>query len=259
MVKLNKLLIAILGLFLFAFSVNAVSQQILVEMEEYVDQQVLFNPLKTGAGIWYDTTENQSVYNITGYITVTNTNPAGDSMSDIYVSFDNTANMTLPTLNSGRVGTFIANDPSSGGLILHIPELLNGETSVWIYYVNTSAIKPPLNFTSTYSDSKVLAGNNITVTDTVENVFDNLGYQIDTCIYGINITQTTVPVDFSGIPQDYYFLPTTTTGSDATNVSYLFATNKTQNWVVWNGTCFYKTNVTDISYDVSTPLNIPAK
>lgn len=257
MVKLSKLLAVVLGLFLLAFSANAVSQQILVEMEEYVDQQVLFNPLKTGEGIWYDTTENQSLYNITGYITITNTNPDGDQMSDIYVSFDNTENMTLPTLDSGRVGTFIANDPSSGGLILHIPELLNGETSIWKYYVNTTSIRPPLNFTSSYSDSKILAGNNITVTDLIENVFDNVTYQTDTCIYGINITQTTVPVDFSGIPQDYYFLPLTTTGTDASNVTYL-ATNKTQNWVVWNGDCFYKTNSTDISYDVSTPLNIPA-
>ena len=258
MVKLNKLWAVIFGLLLLAFSANAVSEQILVEMNEYVDQEVLYNPLKTGSGIWFDANENQSSYNITGYITVTNTNPDGDVMSDIYISFDNTANMTLPTLDSGRTGTFISNDPSSGGLVLHIPELLNGENSVWIYYVNTTAIRSPLNFTSSYSDSKLLAGDPVTVTDTVQNVFDNASFQIDTCIYGINITQVTVPVDFSGIPQNFYFSPLTTAGTDAGNVSYVLATNMTQSWNLWGGNCFYKTNTTDINYEIVTPYNIPS-
>lgn len=257
MVRVSKLIAMFLGLFLFAFSINAASQQILVQTNEYVNQQVIYNPLKTGTGTWYDLNENQSSYSISANLIVTNTNPDGDTMSDIYVSFDNTHNITLPVLISGRSGSFVSNNPSSGGLILHIPELLSGETSVWSYSVNTTNIRSPLNFTSNYSDTKVLAGNNITITDTIQNVFDNFAYQTDTCIYGINITQETVPVMFGAIPQDYYFLPLTTSGTDSTNVTYA-ADNLTQYWDVLSGNCFYKTNITSINYDIQTPLNIPS-
>lgn len=241
----------------FSFLVNAAtSQQILVQFSENVDQQVTYNPLKTGSGIWYDTFENQSIYNITGYLTITNTNPEGKTISDIFLNFSNTQNITLPTWYSGRTGSFIYNDVTSGMIVLHIPELQSGQSSVWMYGINISSIRSPLNLTTNYSDSKLLAGNNITLTDTLENVFDNISGQT-TCIYGINLTQVTVPINFSGSMQDYFFLPSTTTGPDSSNVSYVLSTNKTQYWYVWGGSCFNKTNQTNINYGLSTPLNIP--
>ncbi len=201
----KKILVTFFAVLFLTTAVNATQEQIRVSIDEYVDQQVIVDPLKyVGAsyGIWSDTTENQSVYTLTGYINVSNENLNGKTMSDIYVSFDFTTNITLPTLSSGRNGTFISSNPSSNNLILHIPELRTGEESVWTYSINTTSIRPPLNFTTAYSDTKVLAGDNLTLTDTLQNVFDNASYQTNTCIYNINITQNTIPVNFSGVFQD---------------------------------------------------------
>lgn len=254
-----KFIKSILGLLLILIALTTVSatqEQVRVVMDEYVDQEVYYNPLKTGGGIWYDTTENQSSYNITGYITVTNQNPNGKTVSDVYILFNNTRNITLPTYVEGRTGKFVVNDTTAGSILLHIPELRTGENSTWIYDVNTTSVRPPLNFTTNYSAYKVLAGNNITMTDTIENVFANASYQSNTCIYGINITQVTVPVDFNGNPQDYYFMSTSTAGSDAGNVAYS-ADNKTLYWDALNGGCLNLGSSTDISYIINTPLNIP--
>ena len=46
-------------------------EQIRVDLQEEVDQVVIYNPLNAASGIWTDSNENQSEYNITGYITVT--------------------------------------------------------------------------------------------------------------------------------------------------------------------------------------------
>ncbi len=256
----KKILVTFFAVLFLTTAVNATQEQIRVSIDEYVDQQVIVDPLKyVGAsyGIWSDTTENQSVYTLTGYINVSNENLNGKTMSDIYVSFDFTTNITLPTLSSGRNGTFISSNPSSNNLILHIPELRTGEESVWTYSINTTSIRPPLNFTTAYSDTKVLAGDNLTLTDTLQNVFDNASYQTNTCIYNINITQNTIPVNFSGVFQDFFFVPATLAGTDATNVSFANA-NRRLAWDVNAGTCLNKGSATDINYDVTTPLNIPA-
>ncbi|MCA9459633.1 MAG: hypothetical protein KC550_03730, partial [Nanoarchaeota archaeon] len=159
---IRKIVLILIFVSLCFVSSFGASEQVRVQINEYVDQTVTYNPLKTGSGIWYNTYENQSNYGITGYLIVSNQNADGHTISDIYVSVTNTNNITLPTLNVGRAGTFISNNTYSGNLILHIPELEAGENSTWIYYVNTSAVMPPLNFTSSYSDSKVLAGDNVT-------------------------------------------------------------------------------------------------
>ncbi|MFW6285839.1 MAG: hypothetical protein ACOC16_01560 [Nanoarchaeota archaeon] len=256
MVSIKIMNSLLLSLLLFLAGAYASNQQVLVEMNEYVDQKVLFNPLKSGLGIWFDQYENQSHYNLTGFITVTNTNPDSKTISDIYVSFEDTQNMTLPLQYDGRVGTFISNDTSTGNIILHIPELRMGENATFIYSINNTEIRPPLNYTTEYSDSKLLAGNNITIKDNIENVFDNYPFQTNTCIYDINITQVTTPVNFSGVWQDYFFDSTSTTGLDATNVTYS-GDDKTQYWDVLNGTCLNKGALTNISYIIQTPLNIP--
>jgi hypothetical protein len=254
--KIRSLFI-ILSLLFLTQSVLATQQQIQIDVQEFVNQEVVFNPLKTGAGIWFDTSENQTNYNITGYIIVTNTNPNNKTISDIFISINNTQNLTgIPTLYTGRNATFISNNISTGNIILHVPELNSGENTTFIYYVNTTTIRPPLNFTSNYSDSKVLAGQNVSITDRIENVFDNFAFQTDTCIYDINITQVTVPVNFSGTLYDFLFVPSSISGSDSSNVSFS-ADNKTLFWNALNSNCLYKTNLTDISYVVRTPYNIP--
>lgn len=254
----KKLVMAFLALMCVVSVVHAENEQVRVELLEYVNQTVWMNPLRFGSGVgtYADNNENQSYFNLTGYIRVTNMNPEGSAISDIYVTILNTTRLLgLPQSYEGRTGTFISNDPSSGELILHIPELTSGENSTWIYYINHTTVRPPLNLTSNFSATKVLAGDQINMTDTVENVFDNATYQSDTCIYNINLTQVQTPVNFSGTFFDYAFNVSSTTGPDASNVSY--GGNTTQYWYVQNGTCLYKGNQTNINYGIITPYNIP--
>src|SRR6056297_2216487 len=103
-------------------AVFATQEQVRVNINEYVDQEVSYDPLNAGGGIWVDANENQSVYNLSGEIIVSNQNPNGYTISDIYISFSNTGNITLPTNTDGRSGTFISNDTTSGLIVLHIPE-----------------------------------------------------------------------------------------------------------------------------------------
>ena len=246
----------ILNFFAMMVALSATEQQVLVDLKEYVNQEVIYNPLKAGSGIWYDQYENQSSYYLEGYLVVYNMNPNGKTISDIYVNLGNTTDITLPFNINGRNGTFLLNNTSTGNIVLHIPELNSGENSTWFYTINNSAVRPPLNFTTSYSDSKLLAGDNILVTDLIENVFDNASFQTNTCFYDINITQVTVPVDFAGIPQDFYFLPLTLGGVDSGNVTFA-ADNKTQYWNTLSGTCLNKGESTSVFYNISTPLNIP--
>ena len=234
----------------------ATQEQVRINLQEEGTQVVAYNPLEATTGIWADSNENQSVYNITGYITVTNQNPNGKTISDIYVLFDYTENMTLPQYFTGRNGSFVVNDTASGNIMLHIPEIASGENSTWEYTVNTSAVRPPLNLTTAYSDTKVLAGAEFRLSDTLENVFDNAAFQADTCIYNIVLNQTTTPVDFSGSPQDFLFDPTSIAGTDSTNVTHT-ADNLTQTWNVRAGNCMNLGDTTDISYNITTPYNIP--
>jgi hypothetical protein len=253
---LKSILLIISLLLIFQGVVFATQEQLQVNIKEYVDQEVTMNPLNPGSGLWYDAHENQSKYNITGFIVIKNVNPNNKTISDIYINISDVQYITLPTLYEGRNGTFIQNNLSKGYLILHIPELNSGENSTFIYHVNTSAVRPPLNFTSNYSASKLLAGDNITVTDTVQNSFDNASYQTNTCIYDINITQKTVPINFSGTLYDFYFVPSSTTGPDAGNVTYS-ADNKTMYWTVLNESCLNLNSKTNVNYVVQSPYNVP--
>jgi len=262
MVSLKKYLgfvsVLLLTIFLGLGVVNSTQGQVDVQMDDYVNQVVVYNPLVATTGTWVDANENQTSYNMTGKVTVRNINPNGKTISDIYLSFVNTGNITsTPTLQTGRTGTWVDSTPADGLLVLHIPELRTGENSTWVYNINSTSIRPPLNFTSNYSATKVLAGDNITITDTIENVFDNLPSQTDTCIYGINITGNALSVNFSNVPQNFTFYSTSTTGFDASNVTY-DSINRTQYWDTLAGGCLYKGNSTSISYNMATPYNIPA-
>lgn len=256
MVKVKNFLVMLVSILMLIMAVNATSQQILIEMKEYVNQETWYNPLKPADGIWRDANENQTQYDLEGYLVVTNTNPDGHTISDVWVSLTNTGNITLPVHYQGRNGTFVSNNPASGNLVLHIPELRLGENATFAYSVDNTAIRPVLNFTTSYSDSKLLAGNNITVTDRIHNVFDNYAFQTDTCIYDINITQVTTPVIFSGIPQDYLYITSSIAGADSGNVVFS-GDEKTLYWDALAGACLNKDALTSINYEVSTPLNIP--
>lgn len=254
--SVKKLVMLLACLLLAPALAHASFEQLSIDINEYVDQYVTYNPLKDGDGIWNDTSENQSFYNLTGYITIENQNADGIDLADLYISISYTSNITLPTLSAGRNGTWISNDTSSENIILHIPQLRFGENSTWVYSINTSNIRPPLNFTSNYSDFKILAGNNFSVSDKIHNVFDTQPHQLNTCIYDINITQNLERINFSGTFYNFTFIQSSVTGLDAGNVS-ITPNNQTLSWVALNSTCLNQTNETYISYTIDTPINIP--
>ncbi len=257
MVKIGKVFGFVLFLVLFTSIVSATQQQVSVQFKEYVNQSVLYNPLKAGSGIWHGPNEQQSNYSLTGYLIVTNTNPNGKTISDIWISLNQTTDLNgVPIHYAGRNGTFVSNDSASNLLVLHIPELEAGQNSTWIYSINTSKIRPILNLTAKYSLPKILAGENLTIDDTLKNEFDNDSYQTNTCIYDINLTQKTNPINFTGKLYNVTFDPSTTGGVDAGNVTYS-ADNQTQVWNALGGSCLNKGSSTNINYTLNTPSNFP--
>jgi len=256
MKSLIRVLILVLTLLMSSIVVSATQQQILVEMNEYVNQETLVNPLKTSSGLWADANEQISNFNYTGNLIVSNTNPNGKTISNIYISLTNTGNITLPLLVAGRNATWISNDTTSQTIVLHIPELNSGENSSFIYYINKSIISPPINFTTKFSHAKILAGENITLVDTIQNNFDNFTFQPNTCINNINITQKTIPYNFSGDILNWHFSNSSTTGLDSSNVTYS-TDNQTLYWNSLGGSCLNKSQFTNISYVVSSPFGIP--
>ena len=231
-------------------------EQVRVEFREYVNQEVMYNPLKTGSGTWTSTNEFELNYSLRGEIIVFNLRPDGESVSDILLTFDNVGNITLPTHSAGRVGNFVSNNLSSGSIQLYIPELNTGENSTWVYDINASNIRPVLNLESNYSFPKILAGNNLSITDTLINEFDNYSFQTDFCIHDISLVQDTIAVNFSGVFTDIEFDATSTTGPDSTNVTYS-SDNLTQTWDVLNGNCLNNSTNTSITYLVLPPNNFP--
>lgn len=252
--KIIVLLVAILALSTTAY---ATQEQLEILLEEYINQEVTFNPLiGTGSGLWDDADENQTSYNITGFLSVINNNPNGRTISDIYVSLTNTTNLTaIPVYFAGRNGTWIEDNYSNNTIVLHVPELRTGENATFTYTINSTLIRPPLNLTSNYSATKALAGDNISITDVVHNVYDNL--TSDTCIYDINISQIQSPVDFSGTLYNFTFYPGTLFGTDP-NVTFDNSTNQTMYWYVRDGGCLNKDDIENINYVYGTPTNIPA-
>ena len=241
---------------ILASNIFSTQEQIRVEFREYVNQSVLYNPLKSGTGVWFDTNENQTNYSLMGEIVISNQRPNNESVSDIYVSIGSVGNISLPTYKEGRSGSFISSNLSSGLLILYIPELNANENSTWSYVINHTQIQPPLNLYTNYSFPKILAGDNLSINDTLRNEFVNASDQNSTCIYDINLTQTTIPVNFSGLLYNITFDSTSTNGSDSGNVSYA-SNNQTQFWNVLGGNCLNQNSTTNINYSISPPSNFP--
>lgn len=254
---IKKTLLILIATIFCSSAILAASEQIRVDLIEEVNQVVTYNPLGSGAsaGLWAGANENQSEYNLSGYVIVTNSNPT-ETLSDIYISLVDTTRITLPTYSEGRTGTFIGNDTSSNTIVLHIPELEAGENSTWRFSGNASNIIPPLNLSTSYSDSKLLAGDVLTITDTIVNEIDNSTFS-DTCVRNIVLTQQTAPVDFSGTNYNFTFNDSKAiTGSDALNA--VFDNNQQQTWNLRAGGCLNKTESESITYDIISPYNIPA-
>lgn len=225
--------------------------QVSVDISEQVDKEVRYNPLDTGSGIWMGANEELQNLSMTGTVNITNLN-TNFTISDIYVILDNTSRTTTPELLSGRNGTVTV---SGDQYIFHIFELEANESSIWNYTIDETITEPPLNITPSYSDTKVLAGQNVTVNDSILNEFDGPSYTTDSCFYDISLNQTTVPVNLSGSFFDFTFVGTPINSSGNYTISN---GNRTLYWSLRNGNCLNFGESEFIQYIVNTPFDIPA-
>ena len=87
-------------LMIFSITVVSASPNVLnISIQEFVYEEVLFNPLGNGTGDHFDTTENQSVYILNGTITVTNLHPT-EGVYDTRLTFSQFGNVTNITNSS---------------------------------------------------------------------------------------------------------------------------------------------------------------
>jgi hypothetical protein len=118
--------------------------------------------------------ETQTYCIIRGIINVTN--PEAETVSDVYLSFVNTDEMMTPFRHlAGRNVTQIQGTVPGQTYVVHINELRANDFSTFNYTINCSAVAPPLDIQTNYSNAetgiltKVLAGHNWTVNQTVSN------------------------------------------------------------------------------------------
>lgn len=224
-----------------------------ISVNEKVYEQVTYNPLYSGSGSFYDTSETQSVYIANGTILVKNNHPT-ETIQNILIDFKNIGNINSVSYLSGTQGYVLEMDTYF--LHLQIPDLAPGQTTLFNYTINLNSIPPPLNFTTSYPVNKILAGGELKVYDKISNSLDSTFYN-NTCIYNINILQNALDFTVNTTPGNFTFNISSLLGSDSTNAS--FSNNRTLNWNVLNNNCLYAENTTDINYKLQTPsdINIP--
>ncbi|MCA9459110.1 MAG: hypothetical protein KC550_01020 [Nanoarchaeota archaeon] len=227
-----------------------------VTFNEYVYDEVLYNPLKTGGGQFFDPNENQSQQNLYGNILIVNNHPT-EAVEKIVLNFSGISNIYNVTNTDGRVSYTTDFNIAGDFVMVLIPDLGPGQNTTLRYDLNRTTVRPPLNMTSSYADSRIFGGLSLGVTDKIQNVM-NASLFTDTCLYNINITQTAMTVNSSGLLINTTFDGASMTGADSSNATFANA-NRTINWNVKAGSCFYAGNTTDISYDVITPtVNVGA-
>ncbi|MFP4402663.1 MAG: hypothetical protein ACLFPL_05555 [Candidatus Nanoarchaeia archaeon] len=225
----------------------ATQEQIAVDVDEFVDQEVKYNPIEDEAAPYEVSTT------LTGIINITNKN-ADATISDIFVTFNNASNITTPQYLSGRNGTIL--DNTSDEFTIRIFELEAGESSVWNYTIDNVSVNPPLELSTNYSDSKILAGDSITITDNITNNFVAPSYNTDACIFNVELSQNTYPINFSG--NSFEFVDPATSpygGTDSANAAE-GADNTSLIWDVLDGSCLNTNDSYTLSYDILSPVNI---
>ena len=224
-----------------------------VSITERGFEEVLYNPLQATGGVYVDSNENRSVYDIYGEIVIMN-NHNTESVQDTVLNISGIANIYNLTNSSGRESYIIDFNVAGDYVLILIPDLGAGQNATLSYIVNTTTIAPPLNFTASYSDSKVFSGLPITITDYVGNYMNNTLYP-NNCIFDINITQNAMVINSSGILENVTYDGTSLAGTDVLNAG-ITTNNRTINWDLLAGACLNSGSSTDILYDVITPATI---
>lgn len=188
------------------------------------------------------------------------TNPSSDTVNDIYVNFSHTENMLTNMTNSaGRAAYQIVGSANGtdNPFVMHIPELLAGESTLIEYNVSCLSVTPPLDVETTYANSdhnfnrKVLAGNNWTINQTVINAL-----VIDVPINNINITMTAQNVTWNGTSDNFSLIYLYELG-DYANVYGNETSDAIWNWVVNAGQLANYGDNTSIVFNMTAPDNIP--
>ncbi len=248
-----KGLFAVLMIVVLFSSAHAASQVLNVEFNEYVEEDVLYNPLNSPSGLYFDTTEQQRSYNLTGQIFVENTH-ATEAIQNVLLNITGITDIYNVTRVSGAQGYISEFNVTQDYMLIYVPDLGSGSNVTFSYSINTSNVVPPLNYTSSYSDSRIFSGLPVTITDVLENTLNSSLYT-DTCIYNINVTQVALGLNSSGVILNSTFDPSSIAGSDSGNVGFS-ADNRTLNWSVLASGCLTSGNSTDISYDLQTPSGV---
>ncbi len=285
LISVKYIILFVSFLIIVSSSIYAVeTPQLNISFDERIQQDVTYHPLTHPHSdynlSWINNYENQSYYNITGSIVFENINEetTNATLIDVWIELNNlddilwldritdTRNATIYGLDeegninrSMNSSTFFDNvEKDLTEFIIHIPELNPNENVTFDYSVDPVKTRPPINFTTQYDRSKIIAGDIIKITDYVENVFDPNEYQRD-CIYDINIVQTTYREMLADTWYNYTFYENDTNqlrGDDYSNAE-ISNDNYTLEWNVFDGDCLNSEEITNITYELLSPETTP--
>ena len=187
--------------------------------------------------------------------TINISNPENETVYDIYLSFTNTGGLSTNFTwdPSTKFGNQTSGTPGST-YVVHIPELRQGNYTVFRYNISCMGQDPQVNIETTYTNTdhgfnaKVLAGYNWTILQNIRN-----GNTL-----GLNITNVNISIYTSNVTWNDSYFNFTFAGlnhiNDWTNVTEI----DTHHWwwtpgggTIENGT-FY-----NITYNVSAPISVP--
>lgn len=199
--------------------------------------------------------EETEFCNIEGILNISN--PSVDTVNDIYLNFTFTAFMNSTfVLAGGRFGDQVQGEAngSDNPFIVHIPELLTGESTEFTYNVSCITVPPPMNINTSYSNfdhgftKKVLAGKNWTITQRITNDFNQP-------INNINVSIIAQNISWNGTFDSFDLIHLNAT-ADYTNVTGNGTSTTNWNWIS-NGGSLNPGNSANITYIATAPQNVP--
>ncbi|MEC8339176.1 MAG: hypothetical protein VXZ40_01000 [Nanoarchaeota archaeon] len=246
-------LIQILFVLLVGLSAASSASPILnIDFSETIAENVRYDPLGSTSGLYADAGENQSNYSASGSINISNIH-ATQAAQDVLINISGISTISNVVNNSGS-GFVSEFNTASDYMLLFIPDIGAGSFVEFTYDVNTSLVAPALNLTASYSDSRVFAGQPITITDTVQNVMNATAYP-NNCVYNISLVHNALSINNSGSFLNVTFDDSSLSGSDSSNAS-VSGDNLSITWNALAGGCLNAATTTDISYDAITPTGI---
>ena len=249
--KLSRFtLVLLLGLFFLNIS-YAAAEVLNVEVSEFANENVLYNPLQASSGLYADSGEVISEYTISGLVNITNIHPT-QAIQDVLINITGISNIYNVSNLAGTLGYVSEINLVGDYMLLFIPDLGSGSFVAFSYDVNTTNVAPPINLTASYSDNRIFAGLPITITDTIENMLNPVDYP-DNCIYNISLIHRALSLNNSGAMLDV--LLDNIGGVDSLN-AVLSGDQRNISWNTLSGGCLNSGLTTDITYEALTPAGI---